>query len=67
MKHLRGACIGIFINHLACEQPIDEVGNHQKVFGYIEQRRILRSHRIELVERVDLHKLHAGLFENIRL
>ena len=62
---LRGTCDGQLRFGDAREPIIEKIRHHEQRAGARECRRPGQPHGVELVKRVDLHELDAGLFENL--
>ena len=53
--------LGELVGLLARQQPVEQVGHHQQRLGHVQERRILQLHRQQLIQRVELHELQAGV------
>ena len=43
---------------------MEQVGHHQQRLGHVQQRRAGQLHRQQLIQRVELHELQAGVAED---
>ena len=62
---LARAGLGHLVALHAGQQPVEQVGHHQQRLGHVQQRRAAELHRQQLVERVELHELQAGVAEDL--
>ena len=62
VKLCRGR-VGKLVRLLTRQQPMKQIGDHQKGFGSVKQLGILPLHGEELKERIELHELEACLCE----
>ena len=58
--------IGEFVGDLAAQPVVEQIRNGDKRFCNIKQRRFLHRHRQQLIKRVDLHELDAGVGKDFR-
>lgn len=65
VQHLRGARVGGFVDFMTRQLPVEEVGNHQKVFCDVELGRVLNAHAPKLIKRVNLHELESAMGEDL--
>src|SRR4029079_12209671 len=59
-------CRGIrgFVGFDAGQEPMEQIGDHQERMGDFQRGRLGQLHGEKLIERVELHELEAGGFEN---
>ncbi len=62
---LAGAGVAHLVALHAGQEPMEQVGHHQEGLGDAQQRRAGQLHGQQLVERVELHELQAGVAENL--